>query len=86
MEKYPPSMDDLERLVHPTVDDDKQGRGYQRYATAKLAITTWMYALNRHLEDVRALFCFVCFVSQTVPSRLPDHRDLLFSQISRMKI
>ncbi|KID95484.1 NAD(P)-binding domain protein, partial [Metarhizium majus ARSEF 297] len=49
-EKCPPSMDDLERLVHPTVDDDKQGRGYQRYATAKLAITTWMYALNRNLE------------------------------------
>ncbi|OAQ59573.1 short-chain dehydrogenase [Pochonia chlamydosporia 170] len=50
MEKYPPSIDDLENLVNPAVDDDKQGRGYQRYATAKLAITTWIYALNRHLE------------------------------------
>ena len=55
MEKYPPVIpDDLELLVKPTVDNDKQGRGYQRYATAKLAITTWMYALNRHLEKVRS--------------------------------
>lgn len=52
MEKYPPSIDDVENLVNPTVDDDKQGRGYQRYATAKLAITTWMYSLNRRLEKV----------------------------------
>ncbi|EFY94945.1 hypothetical protein MHUMG1_07666 [Metarhizium humberi] len=59
MEKYPPSMDDLEHLVHPTVDDDKQGRGYQRYATAKLAITTWMItavAINPgNMVDSRAL-------------------------------
>lgn len=53
MEKYPPGIpDDLNLLVKPIVDDDKQGRGYQRYATAKLAITTWMYALNHHLEKV----------------------------------
>ncbi|KAK5997961.1 Short-chain dehydrogenase iccH-like protein [Cladobotryum mycophilum] len=52
MEKYPPAIpDDLELLVKPTVDEDKLGRGYQRYATAKLAITNWMYALNRHLEQ-----------------------------------
>ncbi|KAG6358123.1 hypothetical protein INS49_014007 [Diaporthe citri] len=51
MEKYPPSIpSDLELLVKPSVDDDKMGRGYQRYATAKLAITTWMYALNEHLQ------------------------------------
>ncbi|KAI1391009.1 NAD(P)-binding protein [Hypoxylon trugodes] len=51
MEKYPPSIpDDLSLLVRPDVDDDKQGRGYQRYATSKLAIVTWMYALNRYLQ------------------------------------
>lgn len=52
-EKYPPSIpSDLNLLVNPTVDDDKQGRGFQRYATAKLSMTTWMYALNRYLEKV----------------------------------
>ncbi|KAH8594971.1 putative short-chain dehydrogenase [Bisporella sp. PMI_857] len=51
MEKYPPTIpSDLELLVKPTVDADKLGRGYQRYATGKLALTTWMYALNRYLE------------------------------------
>lgn len=53
MEKYPPVIpEDMDLLVRPTVDEDKQGRGYHRYATAKLALTTWMYALNRHLQKV----------------------------------
>lgn len=53
MEKYPPVIgDNLDLLVNPAVDDDKEGRGYQRYATAKLALTTWMHALNHHLEKV----------------------------------
>lgn len=56
MEKYPPSIpDDLELLVKPTGDDDKYGRGYQRYATSKLALTTWTHALNRYLQKVRHL-------------------------------
>ncbi|KAK2598899.1 hypothetical protein QQS21_005641 [Conoideocrella luteorostrata] len=51
MEKYPPAIpENLDLLVKPTADYDKQGRGYQRYATSKLAITAWMYALNRYLE------------------------------------
>lgn len=53
MEQYPPSLpSDLSLLENPAVDDDKQGRGYQRYATSKLVITTWMYALNRYLQKV----------------------------------
>jgi NAD(P)-dependent dehydrogenase (short-subunit alcohol dehydrogenase family) len=53
MEVYPPVIpDDLDLLVRPTCDDDKLGRGYQRYAIAKLAVTAWMYALNRRLEKV----------------------------------
>ncbi|KAG8159896.1 hypothetical protein KVR01_010533 [Diaporthe batatas] len=52
MEKYAPSIpSNLELLVKPSIDDDKMGRGYQRYATAKLAITMWMYALNEHLQE-----------------------------------
>lgn len=55
MEKYPPFLpDDLDLLVKPSLesDPDKQGRGYQQYATTKLAMTTWMHALNSHLEKV----------------------------------
>jgi NAD(P)-dependent dehydrogenase (short-subunit alcohol dehydrogenase family) len=53
MEKYPPVIpSNLDELVKPVSDADKQGRGYQRYATAKLAITTWLYPLNRHLQKV----------------------------------
>lgn len=59
MEKYPPKIpEDLELLIKPTVDDDKEGRGYQRYATGKLAVTAWMYALNRYLEKVSVLLRF----------------------------
>lgn len=55
LEKYPPAIpDDLELLVKPAADEklDNLGRGFQRYAVSKLAIVTWMYALNRHLEKV----------------------------------
>ncbi|KAI1876645.1 hypothetical protein JX265_004171 [Neoarthrinium moseri] len=50
MERYPPTIpDDLELLVKPSVDADKQGRGYQRHATTKLAITTWISWLVAYL-------------------------------------
>lgn len=53
LEKYPPEIPpDLDKLVHPTSDGDIQGRGFQRYANAKLVVTAWMYALNRRLEKV----------------------------------
>ena len=54
-EKYPPTIpDDLDLLVKPAADQpaDNFGRGFQRYATSKLALVTWMYALNRALEKV----------------------------------
>ncbi|KAI1411086.1 putative short-chain dehydrogenase [Hypoxylon sp. FL1857] len=51
MEVYPPGIpDDLNLLIRPTVDKDKFGRGYQRYANSKLAMTTWLHVLNRHLR------------------------------------
>jgi len=52
MEKYPPVISgNLDELVKPVsgATADKQGCGYQRYVTAKLAITTWLYPLNEHL-------------------------------------
>ncbi|KAF1954083.1 hypothetical protein CC80DRAFT_506511 [Byssothecium circinans] len=56
MEKYPPVIpSDLDELIKPVADADKQGRGYQRYATAKLAVTTWLYPLNRYLQNDASL-------------------------------
>ena len=55
LEKYPPAIpDDLELLVRPDADGtpDNFGRGFQRYAVSKLAVVTWMYALNFYLEKV----------------------------------
>ncbi|MCJ1262499.1 hypothetical protein MMC22_002369 [Lobaria immixta] len=56
LEKYPPALpEDLNLLVKPDVAHEKRsehfGRGFQRYANSKLAIVTWMYALNRFLEN-----------------------------------
>ncbi|RYP63451.1 hypothetical protein DL769_006949 [Monosporascus sp. CRB-8-3] len=51
LEKYPPTIPgDLELLVKPKAGPDKMGLGFQRYANAKLATVSWMYALNRHLQ------------------------------------
>ncbi|KAK8017788.1 short-chain dehydrogenase [Apiospora rasikravindrae] len=77
MEKYPPILsDDMERLVKPSMepDPDKQGRGYQRYATTKLAITIWMYALNDHLEKDSNLKALTAIAIN--PGNLVDSRAL----------
>ncbi|KAJ5081134.1 NAD(P)-binding protein [Penicillium angulare] len=53
LEKYPPLLpDDLQELAKPTpeTDGDHAGHGFQRYSLSKLAIVTWMYALNDHLQ------------------------------------
>lgn len=55
LEKYPPQLpDDLEILLNstPDTDDDHLGHGFHRYSVSKLAIVTWMYALNSHLQKV----------------------------------
>jgi NAD(P)-dependent dehydrogenase (short-subunit alcohol dehydrogenase family) len=44
-------------------------RGIQRYANSKIALTMWMYALNRRLEAVRLLFPISPF---SLLSLLPD--------------
>ncbi|KAK8109688.1 short-chain dehydrogenase [Apiospora kogelbergensis] len=43
--------DGTDDIVHPAPGDQKQAYGMQRYATGKFLITTWMYALNRHLQE-----------------------------------
>ncbi|RYP10034.1 hypothetical protein DL765_008233 [Monosporascus sp. GIB2] len=52
MSPYLPEIpDDLDQLLRPAPDKDKQGRGFQRYANSKLVNTTWMYPLNRYLQQ-----------------------------------
>lgn len=48
----PDLPEDLNKLNHPPIDEDKQGRGFQRYSNGKLMATTWMYPLNHYLEQV----------------------------------
>ncbi|KAI1398975.1 putative short-chain dehydrogenase [Hypoxylon fuscum] len=43
--------DDLNQLIHPPCYKDKQARGFQRYGISKLTITTWLYPLNRYLQE-----------------------------------
>ncbi|KAI1378854.1 putative short-chain dehydrogenase [Hypoxylon crocopeplum] len=51
MSPYLPEIpDDVDLLVHPRPDHDKQGRGFQRYGTLKLVVTTWLYPLNEYLQ------------------------------------
>jgi NAD(P)-dependent dehydrogenase (short-subunit alcohol dehydrogenase family) len=63
LEKYAPGLPEvngqqgygsLDFLVHPSkepkAENDHMGYGFQRYANSKLAIVTWMYALNCRLH------------------------------------
>lgn len=53
MSPYIPEIPtNLDELAKSSSDNDKQGRGFQRYANSKLVITTWTYALNRYLQKV----------------------------------
>ncbi|KAI4240597.1 MAG: hypothetical protein LQ352_007612 [Teloschistes flavicans] len=77
LEKYPPAIpDDLELLVKPAADEkpDNLGRGFQRYAVSKLAIVTWMYALNRCLEKEPTLHKITAVAIN--PGSLSDSRAL----------
>ncbi|KAM7219648.1 hypothetical protein V8F06_005029 [Rhypophila decipiens] len=65
-ERYPPMLpsanEEMDQLVKDPLgglqdnktETDHLGWGFQRYATSKLAITAWMYALNSHLEKDRS--------------------------------
>lgn len=58
LEKYPPRLpENLEELANPDLkldNNDHMGHGFKRYALSKLAIVTWMYALNKDLQKVRS--------------------------------
>ncbi|KAI4127601.1 MAG: hypothetical protein LQ341_006776 [Variospora aurantia] len=79
LEKYPPKIpDDLELLAKPGPDPspvDNFGRGFQRYAVAKLAVVMWMYALNRRLEKHPTLPPTLTAVAIN-PGNLADSRAL----------
>ncbi|KAI1661765.1 putative short-chain dehydrogenase [Daldinia decipiens] len=52
MTSYLPDIpDDIDQFNHPPASGDKKDRGFQRYANSKLVITTWMYPLNRYLQQ-----------------------------------
>jgi len=52
MASYLPEIpNDMDQLNQECSEKDKQGRGFQRYANSKLVITTWMYALDRYLQQ-----------------------------------
>ncbi|RYP51529.1 hypothetical protein DL769_010797 [Monosporascus sp. CRB-8-3] len=52
MSPYLPEIpDNIDQLLRPAPDKDKQGRGFQRYASSKLVHTIWMYPLNRYLQQ-----------------------------------
>jgi NAD(P)-dependent dehydrogenase (short-subunit alcohol dehydrogenase family) len=53
MTQYVPGIpSDLDELVRPQVDKNRQSHGAFRYANSKLVATIWSYALNRHLQNV----------------------------------
>ncbi|KAI1464957.1 NAD(P)-binding protein [Daldinia caldariorum] len=47
---FPEIPENIDHLIHPPADRDKQGRGAQRYANLKLVVTMWMYPLNEYLQ------------------------------------
>ncbi|KAI1177691.1 hypothetical protein F4777DRAFT_189096 [Nemania sp. FL0916] len=61
MEKIPPKIpSDMSELVYTTSPSsdtkiDYNARGFEVYSNTKLVITTWMHALNTHLEKNPAL-------------------------------
>ncbi|KAI2463062.1 putative short-chain dehydrogenase [Annulohypoxylon bovei var. microspora] len=73
MSPYLPEIPgDLDLLIHPLPDADKQGRGFQRYSTLKLVITTWLYPLNEYLQKDPKL-AKITAVAQN-PGNLGDSR------------
>ncbi|KAL2837569.1 hypothetical protein BJY01DRAFT_237816 [Aspergillus pseudoustus] len=88
MEKTRPVIpDDLEALVNTTPEGGKancRARGFQRYASSKLAIAMWMYALNRHLESDLALNKITAVAVN--PGSLADSRALMVNTPLSLKI
>lgn len=77
LEKYPPTIpEDLEMLIKPNAETSKEreGLGFQRYANSKLAITSWAYALNRHLQNNATLRKVTAVAIN--PGGLTDSRSL----------
>ncbi|KAL9070780.1 MAG: hypothetical protein Q9157_005693 [Trypethelium eluteriae] len=64
----------MDQLVKPSADHDKQGRGYERYATAKPAMRTWMYSLNEYLQKEASLSNMTAVAIN--PGNLIDSRAL----------
>ncbi|PYH43916.1 short-chain dehydrogenase [Aspergillus saccharolyticus JOP 1030-1] len=83
LEVYPPALPenlDSFRLEPMSVPESHKaenalGRGFQRYAIAKLAVTTWMYALNARLEATTGPLHKITALAVN-PGNLSDSRAL----------
>ncbi|PLB55667.1 NAD(P)-binding protein [Aspergillus steynii IBT 23096] len=87
LEKYPPVIpDDLDLLAKPPnyENADPMGRGFQNYSVSKLAITMWMYAINRYLEKDEDLKNIT--VVAINPGNLTDSRALQVNTPTQVKI
>ncbi|KAL4945675.1 hypothetical protein BDV06DRAFT_219068 [Aspergillus oleicola] len=91
LEKYPPAIPDangIQDLVKPPAraheKPDHMGRGFQRYASSKLAIVMWMYALNRRLAATPELSKITAVAVN--PGNLADSRALRVNTPSLLTI
>ncbi|KAL4958131.1 NAD(P)-binding protein [Aspergillus filifer] len=91
LEKYPPAIPDasgIQDLVKPPAraheKPDHMGRGFQRYATSKLAVVMWMYALNRRLAAHPTLNKITAVAVN--PGNLADSRALKVNTPSLLSI
>ncbi|KAH8427559.1 uncharacterized protein LDX57_005273 [Aspergillus melleus] len=87
LETYPPVIpDDLDLLVKPPTYEkvDHMGRGFQSYSVSKLAITMWMYAINRHLEKEEDLKNITVIAIN--PGNLTDSRALQVNTPTQVKV
>ncbi|KAJ5669214.1 short-chain dehydrogenase [Penicillium macrosclerotiorum] len=79
LEKYPPHLPgNLNDLAKPTpeTDGDHMGHGFLRYALSKLAIVTWMYAMNEHFQKPENAPLREIKVVAINPGNLSDSRAL----------
>ncbi|CAG8305299.1 unnamed protein product [Penicillium salamii] len=80
LEKYPPRLPEkMESMAKPSLElenEDHMGHGFQRYAVSKLAVVTWMYALNKHLQKLENTHLKGITAVAINPGNLSDSRAL----------
>ncbi|KAI1762242.1 putative short-chain dehydrogenase [Hypoxylon sp. FL1150] len=80
----PEIPDDYDLLIRPRPDADKLNRGYQRYGTLKLVVTTWCYPLNEYLQKDPKFANITALVMN--PGNLGDSRAFQTNTPTSIKI